>query len=105
MNTCPCCGKPYVSNLTVSLDTNEVAIDGTTIKLGAGEAEVLSVLVEKAPGVVPMNDMLNRIYGRTERGTPMTLQVYICRINKKLKDFGFRVINKYRVGYRLAELR
>ena len=105
MNICPCCKQPVVGNdLLVSLDTNCVSRNGTIVHLEPRMVVLLSVLHNKAPGVVSIEKIIRAMYGREEprsEAPETVLRVRISQMRRLLAPLGVEIKNEYGRGYRL----
>lgn len=99
---CPTCGAGLKSQqIQVDLDTNTLLIRGQCVYLRAKEAELLSVLVRRAPGVVTCDTLVARLWGVNEPiDAKKNIEVHICRLRRALKPVGAAIINIFNVGYR-----
>lgn len=106
MSQCPCCGQPLAPEapLSVDLDRNVAIFQGNAINLTRQQAEILSVVVEKAPSVARYDTVISRVWGLREpdsaRGILKVQQVYL---NKRLAAWGLRVKSIYGEGIYLEQ--
>lgn len=101
---CPCCGAALQNQrLRIDLNTNTFLYKTHSIPLRAREAELLSVLIDRSPGVVAHDTIVRCVWGQNEPGDPeKNIQVTICRLRKKLKGTGASILNVFEVGYRFV---
>ena len=105
MNICPCCKQPVANNdLLVSLDTNYASRNGKVVHLEPQSAVLLSVLHDKAPGVVTMEQIIRAMYGREEprsEAPGTVMKVRISHMRRLLAPLGVKIVSEYGRGYRL----
>lgn len=83
------------SNLTLTLDHHE---DNLTLR----EGEVLAMLCQKKNQVIPRSEMLKQIWGSDDYFLGRSLDVFISRLRKYLKnDPNVAIINIHGVGFKL----
>lgn len=102
---CPCCGARLNSRRAkVDLDTNTLLIRGLGARLQPTEAELLSVLLRRAPGLVSHDGIITSVWGAAEtRNASNMVKTYVCSLNKKLRPLGARIENIFDRGYRFVE--
>ncbi|MBO7594574.1 MAG: response regulator transcription factor, partial [Salinivirgaceae bacterium] len=77
--------------------------DGTLIKLSPKEAELLSFLMANVNHVVDRNLTLEKIWGETGYFTARSMDVYITKLRKYLKnDPDIEITNVHGTGYILG---
>ena len=77
--------------------------DGTLIKLSPKEAELLSFLMANVNHVVDRNLTLEKIWGETGYFTARSMDVYITKLRKYLKnDPAIEITNVHGTGYILG---
>jgi DNA-binding response OmpR family regulator len=94
-----------VGEVTVNLDTREVAIDGRPVQLTLKEFELLRMLMEGAGKVVRRTDLMDEVWDPNWYGSMKTLDVHVSSLRKKLGDDPAepRYIRTVRgVGFRFA---
>ena len=101
-SNCPCCGAALQNQrATVDLNTNSFLFRGRAIRMRPREAELLSLLVDRAPTVVPHDSLIAALWGQAEPGcAEKNIQVQICRLRKYLKGTGASIVTTHDVGYR-----
>lgn len=107
-NFCPTCGNPILPiEFKVCLDSNHVISRGEAIKLTAQQAELLYLLAEARPKVVPHAKLIAALYGGAS-GPDGERSVVACQISKMrrvIEPLGARIECKFGQGYflRLVE--
>lgn len=99
---CPTCGAGLKNQqMRVDLDTNTFLIRGYCVYLRAKEAELLSILVARSPGVVTHDTLASRLWGVSEPAdAAKNIQVHVCRLRRALAPFGAAIISIFNTGYR-----
>ncbi len=77
-----------VGNLTVDLGTRDVWVDGVPVRLTEKEFQVLEALVLKKGHVLTKDHFLNYLYGGMDEPDAKIIDVFICKLRKKLTTAG-----------------
>ncbi len=77
-----------VGNLTVDLGTRDVWVDGVSVRLTEKEFQVLEALVLKKGHVLTKDHFLNYLYGGMDEPDAKIIDVFICKLRKKLTNAG-----------------
>lgn len=100
---CPACGRSTESltGVRVDLETNAILIDEMTIHLTSREAEILSVLNERAGRVVSREALIEAVYSHyCDQPSLRTMDLFIGRIRRKLKTYRYMIGTVRGRGYR-----
>jgi len=86
------------------LDLSEIGtvrIDQHVIRLTLKEFEMLNVLVKAKGRTVTTDFIMNSLYGLSNDKEPFNyiVKVFACRLRKKLKCTGIKIIARTRIGY------
>jgi len=101
MACCPTCGALAPDRrLMVCMQTNVAVYGERSAELTRRETEIAEVLRAAYPAGVPLQAMLDRVYG-VGNGNPATIFSLISKLNRKLKLMGVSISNIKRTGYRL----
>ena len=93
--------KVVKGNLSVSLDTYEVKLDGKRIEMPPKELEVLYFLACHEGKVFSREQLLEQVWGFDYFGDSRTVDVHIKRIREKLMAAkGWQIRNVWSVGYK-----
>lgn len=100
---------PQKNNETISvgvtiLNTMQriLSINGKERKLSQREAELLAVLMRNKGDYVSRSEILNNVWGRDDYFTAKSMDVYMTRIRKLIKeDASLEIENLYGTGYRI----
>jgi DNA-binding response OmpR family regulator len=84
----------------VCLQANVAVYGERSAELTRRETEIAEVLRTAYPAGVPLQVMLDRVYG-VGNGNPATIFSLISKLNRKLKLMGICISNIKRTGYRL----
>lgn len=77
-----------LGNLSLNLDSKKVAIDGAEVRLTGKEYQVLELLVTRRGTAVTKEMILNHLYGGLDEPEAKIIDVFICKIRKKLSAMG-----------------
>ncbi|MGI4796834.1 MAG: winged helix-turn-helix domain-containing protein [Janthinobacterium lividum] len=77
-----------VDGLQVNLNTHDVSYDGRAIHLTGKEAAILELLVTRKGQVLTKDAFLNHLYGGMDEPEPKIIDVFICKLRKKLQNAG-----------------
>jgi two-component system, cell cycle response regulator CtrA len=77
-----------VGNLTLSLDSREVEVGGTKVHLTGKEYAILELLVLRRGMVLTKEAFLNHLYGGIDEPEMKIIDVFICKLRKKLAQAG-----------------
>ena len=97
--------EPYVKgDLTIDYVQRLVSVAGEPVRLTAIEYEFLRELSVHAGRVLTHQHLLQRVWGKTEPGTPRTIRTHLMRLRRKLGDEADNpryIFAEPRVGYRM----
>jgi len=77
-----------VGPLTLNLDSREVTIEGKTVHLTGKEYAILELLVLRKGMVLTKEAFLNHLYGGMDEPEMKIIDVFICKLRKKLASAG-----------------
>ncbi len=77
-----------VGDLQLNLDSREVAIDGRPVHLTGKEYAILELLVLRKGMVLTKEAFLNHLYGGMDEPEMKIIDVFICKLRKKLAQAG-----------------
>jgi len=101
---CPTCGGELLQQEEVLLDEelNLVVVRGERVKLTGREFEVLNALVSRMPRPISKALLMDEIYGLFGGEEPVEriLDVFVCRVRKKLRDTPLNIETVWGKGYR-----
>jgi two-component system cell cycle response regulator CtrA len=73
-------------DLAINLDTKNVEVCGARSNLTSKEYQILELLCLRKGSVVPKEAFLNQLYGGLDEPESKIIDVFICRLRKKLAD-------------------
>jgi two-component system cell cycle response regulator CtrA len=77
-----------VGSLLLNLDSHEVAVDGQPVHLTGKEYAILELLVLRKGMVLTKEAFLNHLYGGMDEPEMKIIDVFICKLRKKLAMAG-----------------
>ena len=77
-----------VGPLQLNLDSGEVAVDGNLVHLTGKEYSILELLVLRKGMVLTKEAFLNHLYGGMDEPEMKIIDVFICKLRKKLAQAG-----------------
>lgn len=76
----------HVGRLSVNLDEKSAAVDEVPLSLSPREYQILEVLALRKGATVTKEAFLNHLYGGLDEPEPKVIDVYVCKIRRKLQD-------------------
>lgn len=73
-----------IQDLVIDLDAKDVQLRGATVDLTAKEYAVLELLALRRDRIVTKDMLLDHVYGPFDDPLSKVIEVYICRLRKKL---------------------
>ena len=73
-------------DLLVNLDTKIVEINGTRVHLSPKEYQILELLAQRKGTTLTKEMFLNHLYGGIDEPVLKIIDVFICKLRKKLAD-------------------
>ncbi len=77
-----------VGPLLLNLDSREVSVDGRTVHLTGKEYAILELLVLRKGMVLTKEAFLNHLYGGMDEPEMKIIDVFVCKLRKKLAQAG-----------------
>jgi two-component system, cell cycle response regulator CtrA len=77
-----------VGSLHLNLDSREVTVDGNLVHLTGKEYSILELLVLRKGMVLTKEAFLNHLYGGMDEPEMKIIDVFICKLRKKLAQAG-----------------
>jgi two-component system cell cycle response regulator CtrA len=77
-----------IGNLQLNLDSRDVLVDGTQVHLTGKEYAILELLVLRKGMVLTKEAFLNHLYGGIDEPEMKIIDVFICKLRKKLAQSG-----------------
>ena len=77
-----------VGNMVLNLESRDVAVDGQPVHLTGKEYAILELLVLRKGMVLTKEAFLNHLYGGMDEPEMKIIDVFICKLRKKLAQAG-----------------
>lgn len=77
-----------IGNLTLNLDSRSVQVAGSTVHLTGKEYAILELLVLRKGMILSKEAFLNHLYGGIDEPEIKIIDVFICKLRKKLSALG-----------------
>jgi two-component system cell cycle response regulator CtrA len=77
-----------IGNLQLNLDSRDVLVDGNQVHLTGKEYAILELLVLRKGMVLTKEAFLNHLYGGIDEPEMKIIDVFICKLRKKLAQAG-----------------
>ena len=77
-----------IGTMQLNLDSREVVVDGKTVHLTGKEYSILELLVLRKGMVLTKEAFLNHLYGGMDEPEMKIIDVFICKLRKKLAQAG-----------------
>lgn len=74
-----------VGDLEIDLGTKQVNVSNTTVSLTNKEYSILEILARRQGKPVSKEQLLDRLYGGIDEPEPKIIDVFICKLRKKLQ--------------------
>src|SRR5271157_1756510 len=78
----------YVGPLRLNMDSREVTVDGRMVPLTGKEYSILELLVLRKGMVLTKEAFLNHLYGGMDEPEMKIIDVFVCKLRKKLTQAG-----------------
>jgi len=75
-----------IDDLVINLDNKSVAVDGERVYLTGKEYQMLELLALRKGTTLSKEVFLNNLYGGMEEPEPKIIDVFICKLRKKLAN-------------------
>lgn len=103
---CPCCGQelPKTDDIRVDLDGGFIVARGFVVQPTASEFRLFEQLWGGRPRTFTKDQLMEELYWRRSSGEevePKILDVYVCKLRKRLEPLGIRIETVWGSGYRI----
>ena len=78
----------YIGPLRLNMDSREVTVDGRMVPLTGKEYSILELLVLRKGMVLTKEAFLNHLYGGMDEPEMKIIDVFVCKLRKKLAQAG-----------------
>lgn len=89
--------------LNVSVDTNQVSIDGAPVMLTKTEFQILTLLFRNRNQLFNRSQIFDAVWPGQAEVSARTVDVNISRLRKKLGNYGKNIVNRSGYGYGYME--
>lgn len=98
---CPACGQhvPAEADLRVDLQTNTLSANGSILVVQPRTAELVELLLQRAPNFVPRDVIVSRIWA--DEAVERTVDAQASRARASLKKLGYTLEGIRHSGYRV----
>lgn len=97
---CPLCGQDTPPlPLTLISERNMVVEGGRYVLLTGTEMAVLEAMADVAPNAIPKSRIMDLVYGGMDEPDLKIIDVFICRLRKKLAHLSVGIGTSWGVGY------
>ena len=79
-----------VGDLSLGVESREVQINGTPVHLTIRETAVLELLMLRKGLVITKEMLLNHLYGGLDEPETKIIDVFVCKVRKRLEQAGLR---------------
>jgi len=94
----------YIGDTTLHASKRILQVKGSERKLSQREAGLLAILMQNSGNYVSRSEILTRVWGNDDYFTAKSMDVYVTRIRKLLKeDPTLEIENLYGSGYRIKQ--
>lgn len=95
----------HVGRMVVNVDRRQVRIDKRPLPLTPREYDVVELLTLRKNQVLSKEALLDNLYAGQEEPHGKIIDVMVCKIRKKMREFGIAdpFITQWGIGYRLNE--
>ena len=100
---CQSCGRPFEKTkdkFGIALTFTTLSYKGNQIRLTLRESKIMEGLLKAMPNEVAKEHLFLSVWNVNTEAKIM--EVYICKIRKKLKNLGVRIETIWGVGYKLV---
>lgn len=100
---CPVCGQPCHSlPVTLLPERGMVVANGKFTVLTGKEMAILELLADRFPRVLSKDAILSLMYQFEDEPEIKIIDVFICKLRKKIEPIGVRIDTAWGKGYGLA---
>jgi two-component system response regulator TctD len=92
-----------LGSLTIDLSARAALLDGKPLDLGRREFDVLEVLATRAGSTVNKEQLVLKLFGYDDSGTPNAVELLVSRVRRKLEHSDLEIVTHRGVGYMLRQ--
>ena len=90
-----------VGDLILDQSARSISCDGKPLDLGGREAQLLEYLMQKPDQTIPKEQLVAKLFGYDETGSPNAVELLVSRLRKKLEKSSVKIVTQRGVGYQL----
>jgi len=93
--------KPVLKlgNVTIDLGSRAVMVSGEPLDLGRREFDVLELLASRSGETVSKENLVLKLFGYEDSGTPNAIELLVSRVRRKLEGSSIEIITHRGIGY------
>lgn len=88
-----------VGQLHLDLNTRAAWLEGCSLDLGKREFEILGMLAASATSFVNKGQLVTRLFGTEDTGTPNAIELLVSRLRRKLEGSDIEILTQRGTGY------
>ncbi|HEV7307035.1 response regulator transcription factor [Ensifer sp.] len=92
-----------LGSIAIDLSARAVTLRGQPIDLGRREFDVLEALATRAGSTVNKEQLVVKLFGYEDTGTPNAVELLVSRVRRKLEDCDIEIVTHRGVGYMLRQ--
>lgn len=90
-----------VGDLTLDMSARSISLEGKPLDLGHREVQLLEYLMQKPDQTVSKEQLVAKLFGYDEAGSPNAVELLVSRLRKKLEKSALKIVTQRGVGYQL----
>ncbi|MBD9649742.1 response regulator transcription factor [Ensifer sp. NPDC090286] len=92
-----------LGSISIDLSARAVMLEGRPLDLGRREFDVLEALATRAGTTVNKEQLVVKLFGYEDTGTPNAVELLVSRVRRKLEDCDIEIVTHRGVGYMLRQ--
>ncbi|WP_373237565.1 response regulator transcription factor [Cohaesibacter celericrescens] len=93
-----------VGDLSLDLSARSVSLRGEPMDLGHREVQLLEYLMKKPGHTISKEQLVTKLFGFDDTGSPNAVELLISRLRKKLENSKLEILTQRGVGYQLRSM-
>lgn len=90
-----------VGDLKLDQTARSISCDGKPLDLGGREVQLLEYLMQKPDQTVSKEQLVAKLFGYDETGSPNAVELLVSRLRRKLEKSTVKIVTQRGVGYQL----
>jgi two-component system response regulator TctD len=91
----------HIGAVTIDLSARAALLDGRPLDLGRREFDVLEMLATRAGTTVGKEQLVVKLFGYEDSGTPNAVELLVSRVRRKLETSDLEIVTHRGAGYML----